>query len=131
MRKKPLLISIIFSGAVVFSLHTLAVINSLYWVYDWFDIMMHFLGGAFVTLVGLFLYEKFQKKSFFTSSSPVILLNLIIFVFIAGLLWETSELLIGATYSEREMYASDTKLDFIMNTIGAIIGYFYAKRILI
>ena len=131
MKKKPLLISIFAFGILVGVLHGFAVAKSLYWVYDWFDIMMHFLGGLFVALVGIYLYERFQKESFFTSPPSIILFNIIIFVFIAGLLWETSELLLGVTYTDKEMYGSDTKLDFVMNTVGAIAGYFYSKKILI
>ena len=130
MHKHSLSLSIMIVGALVAVFHVTALNFSLYWVISWFDIMMHFLGGALVGLFGVWVYGKLWKDKLLNDKHYNVLFNVVIFVTIVGLFWETFELLFDVTSTTRLSYKGDTSLDFIMNTIGAIIGYFYAKWVI-
>jgi len=111
----------IFNFVLIFliaTLHILAINFFLYWKFWWFDILLHFLGGLWVGLSFLQFYFfsnliKIKKKS-----------NLFIFIFsvltvlFVGLGWEIFEFIIGVNFSEN--YWSDTILDLIMDTVGAL-----------
>ena len=126
MHKYSLPFSIIIVGALVATLHITALSLHLYFVYSWFDIMMHFIGGLLAAMFGVWLYEKFGKEALKNDVHYNVLFNVVIFVTIVGLLWESFELLLGLTLDNRVLYVEDTILDFVMNTIGAVAGYFYA-----
>jgi len=130
MLKHTLSLSIIIIGIVVAAVHVTALIFSLYWVYWWLDIVMHFLGGLLVAMFGIWFYEKFQKETLFNGEDYKVLLNVIIFVTIVGLFWETFELFFDATSTTKVAYVRDTIFDFVMNTVGTITGFFYAKYII-
>ena len=42
----------------ILALHFTATINHWYWVYNWFDIPMHFLGGFWVAMVFLYFWRS-------------------------------------------------------------------------
>lgn len=127
MHKHSLSLSIMIVGALVAVLHVTALNLSLYFVYQWFDILVHFLMGVFLSMVGVWFYRKFRREALFNNEHLNALFNIIIFVTIAGLFWETFELAFELTLANRALYIKDTILDFIMNIIGAIFGFIYAK----
>ena len=48
----------------IFIVHNIATALAVYWIYFWFDIPMHFLGGFWVALVGLVFIFDFKKPIF-------------------------------------------------------------------
>ena len=56
MHTHPLFMLWTFVLVVIATLHILALEFSLYWLYPWFDIMVHFLGGLFTALFALWLF---------------------------------------------------------------------------
>ena len=81
----------------------------LYWVYWWFDIVMHAIGGL---VIGLLVYAAGYRT----------LLKLVMTVILIGLVWEVFEYAIGVmTYEDDVLF--DTILDLIMDTIGALGAY--------
>lgn len=128
MHKHALNLSIISLGALVVGLHVTAIHFSLYWIFGWFDIMMHFLGGMFVAAVGVWFYDRFRHAELAENPIYVALFNVIVLVFIVGLLWETCEILFGVTFTTQSQYVGDTILDLIMNTIGAVAGFYGARK---
>lgn len=101
--------------------HILAITFFLYWTYLWFDIPMHALGGmvvalGFLTFLGTRLDDGFQRGLLATLGA----------VFVVGILWEFFELAIGFPSSEAN-YVGDTALDFVMNLVGASVGYVCAR----
>lgn len=123
-------LSIIILGILVLVLHRLALEHSYYFVYFWFDIMMHFLGGMFASLFGYYLFTKLSGGVLPRENRYLLLIDVILFVFIVGLLWETFELAFELTINNRVLYLKDTAIDFIMNTIGALVGFFYFMKII-
>ena len=113
-----------------------AQIYFLYWRFWWADILMHFLGGAWLALLGYYIFylsdfkEKittwtrrvqvgvFEKYSLFTVS--------LVFVLGIGILWEGFELFFA--FPLKPGYISDTILDLIMDTLGWLVTYFFVLK---
>lgn len=123
--KRVLLAEIFFIGISVAVLHKMALSLSLYWSIVWFDIMMHFLGGALISLITLFFI--YDSKFFnFSIKKPIIIFSAAIgMTLIIGLSWELWELYMGFADIFEDRF--DTTLDLIMDTLGAIAAYLYSK----
>ena len=94
----------------------------LYWIYQWYDIPMHILGGLWVSLFSIFLYTNFYKDI------SIHCKKLSMFVFFTLLLialsWEIFELMGKITFlSDGIWYWIDTIKDIIDDFIGGMIGY--------
>ena len=122
-RKEVLFVSFaltIFVGV----LHHYAMLNFWYWLYWWFDILMHFLGGLLVSIIAIWVYYfsgffsgvSFNKKNLLKFS--------IIAVLVVGISWEVFEIIIKETINEPD-FISDTFLDLILDLVGAFVAYRY------
>lgn len=116
--------------AFAISITTLAVIDflaiqfSLFWVYWWFDIPMHMLGGA---TVALGYQSRFMLKRVVTELSFTLPAT-ILFVMAVGVSWEIYEYVVGAIVPFG--YAFDTIKDLTDDFIGGIIGYYVARSLI-
>ncbi len=100
--------------------HQLALWWYLYWVYEWFDIPMHFLGGVVIALGSRTeLFERIMRLSF-RSVWPVIGLVLAI-----GILWEVFEWFFVIT--DMRGYVVDTTIDLVLDLLGGVVGYYIAS----
>jgi hypothetical protein len=124
--KRILLAEIFFVGITVAVLHKIALSLSLYWNIWWFDILMHFLGGALIALITLFFI--YDSKFFnFSIKKPIIIFSAAIgMTLIIGLSWELWELFVGFTDAYTDQV--DTIADLINDTLGAITVYLYSKN---
>ncbi|MCX6703738.1 MAG: hypothetical protein NTV02_03565 [Candidatus Zambryskibacteria bacterium] len=106
-------------------LNTLGTTLYLYWTVIWFDMIMHFLGGLFVSL---FFFSLF---SFFRSGLTYIekLVLGLVFSVLVGLVWEYYELIIAVTDLADAAYWPDTGMDIVMDTLGALVGIVSAHRL--
>lgn len=109
-------------GLLIFILvvHVIATINHWYWTYQWFDIPMHFLGGALVAMVFLYLNPNFKIQNQKFTKLPNYLITIIItlsFVSLIGVLWELFEFLLDV-FVVKTGYLSFPKAvpNTIMNT---------------
>src|SRR3989338_592396 len=68
------------------------VANKFHWYYSiwYFDMIMHFLGGAWLGLVSLWFFSRTSTSESFRLS-PELVLKILLFVFFAGLGWEIFE----------------------------------------
>lgn len=109
----------------VVGLHWVASIEGLYWTVDWFDVMMHFLGGLWTLLFILWVistqYVSGLKKYVSISS-------LIIAVIVVGIIWEWHEIFFRFTSFSDPGYWFDTNKDLVMDTLGAIFGILVYKK---
>ena len=128
MRKHELSLTIICLGILIAVLHAYALAHYLYWHYAWYDIMMHFLGGALVSLGGLWIFVGIAPVVFSRTNKKILLIDVLLFTLVVGFIWEIFELAYGFTFVTQKEYVLDTTLDFIMNTIGATAAYFYALK---
>jgi len=105
-------------------MHYLSLQFHLYWLYPWFDLLMHAWGGAAVAL-GWFTLRDFLPRlraSWFT------LLPTLCFVLAIALLWEVFEATSGISQNNPD-FLSDTFGDLAFGLGGGFIGYLMAKRL--
>lgn len=110
-------------AAVVFILNQLAVEYYLYWVYWWYDIPMHFLGGALIG--GLAAWGVLSWKSNLTLGATFA--YTMAAIALVGIGWEAFEYLTGQ-YAGQPGIVFDTTLDLIMDIIGASLAALLIHR---
>ena len=106
--------------------HNIAMQFSLYWIYLWLDIPMHFLGGLVVALGFLSASEVHTKESY----KRGLLLTLAV-VFAVGACWEFFEYATDLISYERLQHTllSDIVGDLIADLLGGFAGYMTARTV--
>jgi len=118
MRFDTVFILFFISLVTLAIVHVFAQIFFLYWLYLWFDIPVHFLGGIVVAL-------GYQSASSLRIMLPKTWLNIlptIIFVMLVSVAWEIFEVVADVPFTE------DTAFDLIIDFFGGIGGYFLAVK---
>ena len=125
---RPLLVDLLVSAVIVAGLHYAALTFSLYWTTDWFDILMHFLGGFVIGLGAIFVFftSGYIAITQTVRHHRVAILIVVMSVLIVGLGWEVWELFVG--FTDRFSELGDTILDVIMDTCGAFAAFYYSKE---
>lgn len=110
----------LFAALFLAILTGVAIENSLYWYWWWFDIPMHILGGMWAGLCAAWLVAR--RGSTFT------LVGCLAFALLVGVAWEVFEYIerIAVVYED---YATDTMIDLGMDIIGATLGYMAARML--
>jgi len=103
--------------ALLAGVHIVALELFLYWKFSWFDIPMHFVGGAVVALGVFTLYDL----HLFVPKRYLQLLPIVLLVFLVAMVWEVYELFIGVPIEDD--YVVDTLTDLVMGLLGATVGY--------
>jgi hypothetical protein len=97
--------------------------ESLFWIYPWYDIMLHILGGLVMGSWAIAVVERLGMRSFDA-------LKLILGIVLAGaLLWEVFEYIVG--FNSGEGYVADTLADITNGLLGALLVsgvYLYVIR---
>ncbi len=122
--------SIIILLVFILALHFVATINHWYWIYSWFDIPMHFLGGFWVAMVFLWLNLKFDILKFNPANRTVrtitTFITVLSFVALIGVLWEFFEFLYDFLISSRgysgfmQLGAADMIRDLFFDLSGVL-----------
>lgn len=108
-------------------LHHLAIANFWYWIYWWFDILTHFLGGF---LIGLLLIWGYYRISDFypsvcTFTRPhVFVLPMVLLVAVA---WELLEVW-GGVSVHHPHFATDTAIDLVVGSVGGLAALFVLSK---
>ncbi len=109
---------------VVVGLHWFASLNDIYDTVWWYDIPMHFLGGLWLFLFGLWVVNTQYGNIFLRHTSVK---SLIFFVLVIGVLWEIHEIVFGFMHFSDPGYFFDTFKDLTMDIIGALFGSVFIK----
>lgn len=129
MQQRALMVLFILIWALT-GAHLAAEYCHLYWVYRWLDVPMHFVGGVWVGLMSLFVYDSMATRR--GHVHPLVI------GFIGGLsiglVWEFYEFVVWQ-FSGRGLpgnYIEDTLLDVLMDVVGALSAsvphYFLTKK---
>jgi peptidoglycan/LPS O-acetylase OafA/YrhL len=113
-------------GVLVLAMHILALKLFLYWTTDWYDIVMHALGGFLIGLIVIaFIRRAHISKEILNKN--LLFLSVILAVLVIALSWELWEIFIGWTDVLKD--GGDTILDVIMGLIGGVVAilYYYFK----
>lgn len=109
----------LISFAVLAVLHRLAFAFALYWHFDWFDIVMHFFGGAIAAL-GFFTIRDFMPR---TPERFEYVVPVMSGVIIVVLLWELFEIFIVGIPLDTPGIELDTAIDVVVGIIGGFVGF--------
>jgi membrane associated rhomboid family serine protease len=131
MHKKPFAIILFLWILLIAVFHNIATAYYIYWSYEWSDLVVHFLSGLWIALVGFWLF-RFWKEETFKFSVKKILLVTLVFAALVGVFWEIFEYAIGIVeYSSK--YTTDTILDILMDILGGATGFamalWYEKKL--
>jgi hypothetical protein len=126
MISRAFIIPIALTAIAVGALYLLAVEFYLYWMFLWFDIVVHFFGGALVALTTfwfLFIARVIPRvpatMNAFMASALVITLSI-------GIAWEIFEYSINAFPATH--YLLDTAIDLIADVVGALTAMLYVRH---
>ncbi len=105
----------LFLASLFTATHIFALAASLYWYYWWFDVVMHFWGGALISL-GVYALSTFSQLHFQPTLRIVLLVLLV-----ATIAWEVFELL--ADLWQPTLYVIDTIQDIILGFGGGLLAH--------
>ncbi len=126
--KKPFFLFLFIFIFVVAVLQTIAMQLDLYWIFGWFDIMMHFLGGFWFGFVAVwfFFFSDYVKVPNNSKFSSVLFIALLSALGI-GVAWEIFEYFTGITFTVNN-YVADTILDIIMDGVGGFVSALFLHK---
>jgi len=96
----------------------------LFWLFSWYDIPLHILGGLWATFFVFGLYFSISQK---IPTGKVFYPTLFLGMLFIAILWESYELIVGLVDFNDEEYVLDTVKDFTNDFIGAIFAFFTLK----
>jgi len=112
--------SLLFFILIIATLHALATYFSWYWSIWWFDILMHFLGGAWIGLVSIWFFFFSNRVEHTLKNKKNIILTAVISVSLIGLLWEVFEFSLSKLIVFNELNSIiDTATDLFVDILGA------------
>lgn len=113
--------------ALIIVAHVWASITSAYFFIWWFDILMHFAGGAWVGALAIFLVRRYSFNIF-------LMLWLVLgLVVIVGVFWELMEFGLnrfGGEMMRRIFYQTnieDTLGDLVADMLGGLVAFILFK----
>lgn len=125
MRRLKLALFIGALGLLIALLHVVAINLLFYWDIVWFDILMHFLGGFWVALLGLWILAFFTRTDTFTLRA--IIVTVLTFTIVIGIMWEVFEASAGISFVGTDQWG-DLVTDLIADVLGGIAAGLYASK---
>lgn len=122
--KKKLLRRIAELIFFIFIANSLAMKFYWYSTIWWYDMPMHFLGGFFVALLGLWIYFFSGKKIKNSNAKTVVLISFFT-VLVIGILWEVFEFGIDTIITFMPHNRLDTLSDIFYDISGSFAGALY------
>lgn len=124
LKQKPLPFSFLVL-AILVALHLVGSSFSWYWVYPWFDVLVHILGGLWVGLVFLWLASYLNQINSLKDYRAKSLLIALVAALLVGVVWELIENYAQIAFVNANSYSLNTALDLLNDSIGGILAYLY------
>lgn len=121
---------VLFIYATIF----LGEVRDFYFVYWWWDALLHFVSAVALGFIGLGVLYTMDKKGKIDSKVGVLVFFAFCFVMAIGAIWEIFEFGMDQIFGLNMQKSGliDTMWDFITDAIGgllaSIVGYFYIKH---
>ena len=129
MFKQKIFIASFIVLILVAVLNYIGVTYNLYWVYRWYDIPMHMLGGLWVSLFSLSIFSYFGKKNSIVNYRMKAFLIVFFALLFITISWEIFELWGGITFINERGYWFDTLHDIFNAYVGGMVAYvFFIKN---
>ncbi len=109
------IILVVFLVAIAL-LNALAGINHWFWIYRWFDMPMHFAGGAW--LAGFGVWWQYFRRGVNPTGFSQILGVCLVFALSIGLLWEAYEAVVSFITVGHMNSMQDTLGDILFDILG-------------
>lgn len=122
MNRRYISIGLLVSSIILMMLHIGALKFYWYWLYWWFDILTHFIGGIVAALVILYLYQFNLSTKLFLNRKKIFLLS-VMGAIIVAVLWEIFEVVIRSTGPSEMDYLVDTTTDILTGVSGGAFVY--------
>lgn len=118
MDRKNLLKRLAYLIFFIFIVHFLA--TKFYWYYTiaYLDMVMHFLGGFWLGLAGVYL---FQPKNY----SMNVVLKILFFVLAIGAGWEAYQILVNEVLAKNPFDYLDISSDIFLDLFGGFCAILY------
>jgi VanZ family protein len=113
---------VFFTSLVVILAHGAGIFLDLYVRYPNFDMLVHFLGGAFTASVFIFAASRHPRFSFIGSNKLVNILVAVGLTILIGVLWEFFEFYVSAWTGIPPQTYADTLSDLFFDTIGGFLS---------
>lgn len=126
MHSRSLIIPIALVAFVVGALHLLAIGFYLYWMWWWFDIIVHFFAGVWVALTAFWFLFIARLVPRLPLSTGAMVGSLLLVTFFIGISWETFEYSINVFIVPH--YALDTIVDLIADLVGALAAALFVSK---
>lgn len=126
MKKHSVLAHIALLSIPFALFHVFALNFSLYWTTDWADLIMHFSGGLIGSLLVIYVLQKIGIYGRTLPRKILLFLFVCVSVVAVGAIWELWEIFVGFTDPFTDV--TDTVIDLIMDTLGAIVGFIYYDK---
>jgi hypothetical protein len=117
------------AGIVLFIFILNSLANMFYWYSSvwYFDLFMHFLGGAWLGVFFIwYFYNNLLEKGFNKEN----FIKNILFVFLVGFLWEIFEIVFNNIIAGHSFDSYDTFTDLIADLLGGIFSFISFKKLL-
>lgn len=100
-------------------LHRVGFALYLYWLFWWYDILVHVLASTWVALAAYWIALLCSWKR---EWAPILFVVLVI-----GVAWEFFESSLGMPRASNFLF--DTSLDLLCDVIGGALGFFLGKQV--
>ncbi len=128
MSSKSVLYSTLVLAIVTATMYFMGMSLYLFWVYWWYDVLMHFLvplTGGFGIYWGLFHSGLIFRQRF--ESRALTIIFVFVCVMVIGVGWEVYEYAFDITDSH-EGYMADTVNDLLLDSSGALLAVVLASK---
>lgn len=120
MDSRHLLFLQLFLLGIVAALHMIGSQLYLYWMFWWYDMVVHFLASIWIALSATWIAAQFRAKR--------VALWVFVSVALVSLGWESFEYMIGAVdLADGDVFVTDTVLDLVVNMIGGLFGWYVGR----
>lgn len=121
---RSIIVLFLLSGITLAVLHSAGIYLYLYWYYTWFDIPVHMLGG-FLVVIGMGVVASIGWIDRSLATKKTVIGVSLLAVMIA---WELFEFYFGISDATDPIFLPDTTLDFIMGSVGGVLGYVVLRK---
>ncbi len=126
MTKQKIFVLLVLLLYVIFALHLTALYFHWYWIFWWYDILLHFLGGLWLGGTALWFLKYVRNKDIFNNIFSRYVYP-IIFVTFIGIAWEVFEFSLDTFIIFQTNDIVDTISDLGMDVVGGLTASLLIK----
>lgn len=106
-------------------LHFVGSNYSWYWVFPWFDVVVHIVSGLWGGLIILWLASIFGQINSLKEYKVKSFLIAFVSALLIGVIWEVLENYTKITFTKAAGYNLNTALDLLNDGLGGLLAYLY------